>query len=122
MEETRAVNPGVVAEISVHRVINCAGFGWSLLTVDQALPRELVGGMALTATEAVWLAVDALRDAQPVIGDGHGGSVAVYSVDGESVATAPLYAVPQYELLRWRPIHNSAVPDAPIETTESAPW
>lgn len=55
-------------------------------------------GEARSATEAVWLAVDEARV------DGHAcrGTVAVYSLDGRRVAHAPLWAVPQYELLEWR--------------------
>ncbi len=88
----------VVAEISVRRTD--VGFGWSM-TSHAAGDRV---GVAGSASEAVWLAVDHLRsDDSPMR-----GVIAVYSTDGHSVAHAPLWAVPQYEHLDWQ-AHQAGV-------------
>ena len=81
-----------------------AGFAWTAFVPGIRADKSKGGvGHAPSATEAVWRAVDSIRSED----DRLSGLVEIFSLDGESVARAPLWAVPQFDLLEWEP---AAVP------------
>lgn len=86
----------IVAEISI--TTSGARFGWRV-HAPGSITDEWTGSES-GGTEAVWRALDAIRseDSLP------GGMVAVYHHDRQRVAYAPVWCVPQYQLLRWEPV------------------
>lgn len=103
-----AKHPRPVAEISIHGA-DGIGYAWSVLIDGRSIAAD--GLPVRTTTEAIWLAVDAIRDDRPDTNP-HSGTVAIYSPCRRHVAYAPLWAVPQYNLLPWQD------PWAPSETQD----
>jgi hypothetical protein len=88
MHEQRSNPP--VAEISIDGTRH-SGFSWTVAIAGRTITYD--GQPVRTPTEAVWLAVDAIRD------DGdHRGVVTIYDADHRRVARSPLWAVPQYDI------------------------
>lgn len=94
----------VVAEISIRRV-GSAWFPWVVFAPGRKANDQ--AGHARSPTEALWRAVDHLRELDA--GVPASGRIAVYSHDGARVAYAPVWAVPQYEYLQWMPIDVAEV-------------
>lgn len=90
-----------VAEISI-RQVDDAWFTWAVFAPGLAC--HAGEGHGASRTDALYRAVDSVRavEPQPV------GEVTVYSTTGD-VARSPLWAVPRYELLSWRPATESPV-------------
>ena len=92
-----AKHPRPTAEVHIHGAEHL-GHTWSVLIDGRRLEHS---GLPVRArTEALWLAIDAIRDDRPD-GAPHRGIVAIYSPGARQVAYAPLWSVPQYQLLQW---------------------
>lgn len=93
---TKGQNHDVVAEISIQGG-RATGYVWTA----RAAEGDIVGDRNPTATEALWRAVDKLREDDRV-----SGRALVYSADGDHVAVVPLWCVPAYDRLPWEKLHE----------------
>lgn len=99
MEDVMDAKTKVVAEISIHRV-GSSWFAWALFAPGR--PSNERAGSSPSPTEALWRAIDNLRDDDEL--SPPSGQIAVLSHDGHRIAYAPVWAVPQYEHLQWRSV------------------
>jgi hypothetical protein len=89
----------VVATITIHPTVP-TGFTWVAELAGQT--GEGTGEPEQNPTNAVWRAVDWLRAQDDTLR----GNVRIISVDGTEEAICPVYVIPTYYVLPWKPAQH----------------
>ena len=91
------MSTNVIAEITITKASR-GHYEWSLFTAGTGNEAGANHGTHRDLNGAIWSAVAELRR-----DDQRSGAIAIYSLDGKSVARVPLWAVPGYDHLEWEP-------------------